>query len=145
MTADILYDFPVAAPREQVFSAVATPSGIDKWWTNRSIGIARTGATWELGFGEPDDWLARVTAHTEGSEIEWELIEALGDWRGTRVGLILEEAGEGDTSVRFHHRGWRQPNAQYRTSSFCWAMYLRLLKRYLEHGEVVEYSRRLEV
>jgi hypothetical protein len=36
-------------------------------------------------------------------------------------------------------------SAHYRTSSFCWAMYLRLLKRYVEHGEVVPYEKRLDV
>ena len=35
-------------------------------------------------------------------------------------------------------------NAHYRTSAFCWAMYLRLLKKYVETGEVVPYERRLE-
>ncbi len=33
----------------------------------------------------------------------------------------------------------------YRISCYCWAMYLRILKRYLEHGETVQYARRLDV
>jgi hypothetical protein len=46
--------------------------------------------------------------------------------------------------VQFWYRGWPDPNAHYRTSSFRWAMYLRLLKRWAETGEVVPYLRRLE-
>jgi hypothetical protein len=30
-------------------------------------------------------------------------------------------------------------------SCFCWAMYLRILRRHLEYGEEVEYERRLDV
>ena len=33
----------------------------------------------------------------------------------------------------------------YRISSYCWAIYLRVLRRYLEHGERVAYEQRLDV
>ena len=33
----------------------------------------------------------------------------------------------------------------YRVSCNCWAMYLRILRRYLEHGEIVPYDVRLDV
>jgi uncharacterized protein YndB with AHSA1/START domain len=36
-------------------------------------------------------------------------------------------------------------DAHYRVSCYCWAMYLRILKRYLEHGETVPYAKRLDV
>ena len=49
------------------------------------------------------------------------------------------------TQLRFAHLGWPQVNEHYRVSSFCWAMYLRLLRRHLEAGELVPYERRLEV
>lgn len=57
------------------------------------------------------------------------------------------EAGESpaaETSVRFSHTGWPEDNDHYRISSFCWAMYLRLMKKWVEDGTVVEYARRLE-
>jgi hypothetical protein len=44
----------------------------------------------------------------------------------------------------FAHRGWPEANDHYRTSSFCWAMYLRLMKRHLETGEQVPYAIRLD-
>jgi hypothetical protein len=47
--------------------------------------------------------------------------------------------------VRFHHTGWPQSNDHYRISCYCWAMYLRLLKRNVERGEVVPFGQRLEV
>ena len=65
------------------------------------------------------------------------------DWSGTRVGFKLQE-DNGATEVRFHHFGWREPNDHYQTSCYCWAMYLRLLRRYVETGATVEYERRLD-
>ncbi|QQS40328.1 MAG: SRPBCC domain-containing protein [Acidobacteriota bacterium] len=49
-----------------------------------------------------------------------------------------------ETIVRFSHTGWPNDNDHYRISSFCWAMYLRLMKKYVEDGTVVEYSKRLD-
>jgi len=49
------------------------------------------------------------------------------------------------TQVHFHHTGWPDADDHYRVSCYCWAMYLRLLKRYLEHDEVVPYEDRLDV
>ena len=49
------------------------------------------------------------------------------------------------TLVSFHHLNWPEASDHYRTSCFCWAMYLRLLKRYVEVGEVVPYEQQLDV
>jgi hypothetical protein len=49
------------------------------------------------------------------------------------------------TQVRFAHTGWPEANEHYRISCYCWAMYLRVLKRHLEFGERVPYEKRLEV
>ena len=45
-------------------------------------------------------------------------------------------------SSGFSHTGWPSANEHFRVSSYCWAMYLRVLRRYLEHGEVVPYEQR---
>jgi len=66
------------------------------------------------------------------------------DWIGSLIGFNLVSEEE-KTSVNFHHTGWPKVNEHYRISSYCWAMYLRLLKRYVEYGEVVAYEQRLEV
>ncbi len=63
------------------------------------------------------------------------------DWLGTRVGFALTAEGDA-TTVRFHHTGWPQANAHYRHSSYCWAMYVRIMGRVLEHGESVPYEER---
>ena len=141
---DILHDFPINAPIARVFEAVSTPAGLDQWWTKRSAGAAESGATWELFFGPEYDWRATVTRCAPPTEFELELVLAMDDWIGSRVGFALEP-NAGATQVRFRHRGWGDASEHYRTSSYCWAMYLRILKRHLEHGEVVPYEVRLDV
>lgn len=139
--ADIFHHFPISAPLGPVFQAVSTPKGLDAWWTKRASGKPAEGAEYELWFGAEYDWRAVVSRCIPDTEFELELTTAQEDWRGTRVGFHLEEK-DGVTQVQFHHSGWPEANDHYRGSCYCWAMYLRLLKRYVEFGETVPYEDR---
>jgi len=141
---DILHDFPINASVGRVFQALSTPEGLDCWWTKQSDGKPAEGAEYKLWFGPKYDWRARVTRCIPDSEFELQMIQADDDWIGTRVGFRLEER-KGMTWVAFHHTGWQTDNEHYRVSCNCWALYLRILRRYLEHGESVPYERRLDV
>ncbi|MEZ5294362.1 MAG: SRPBCC domain-containing protein [Vicinamibacterales bacterium] len=141
---DILHRLPIAAPIARVFETIATPAGLNAWWTLDARGVPGHGEAYDLGFGPEYQWKALVAAVDEPRWIEWEMIEADADWTGTRVGARLTETGE-RTIVDFYHTGWRHPNAHFRTSSCCWAQYLRILRRFLEHGERVPYADRLDV
>ena len=140
---DILHDLVIKAPRARVFQAIATPEGLDRWWTLRSSGRAELGATWELYFGEPHDWRAVVTRCRPGEAFELGLTRADAEWSGTSVRFTLAEHDD-LTALRFAHVGWPSSSAHCRTSSYCWAMYLRLLRRWLELGETVPYALRLD-
>lgn len=140
---DILHDLEIAASPARVFRAVSAPEELDRWWTKRASGPPVEGAEYELWFDPHHDWRARVTQCLPPRIFELELTRADPDWFGTRVGFLIEER-EGGARLRFHHTGWPEANAHYRTSSFCWAMYLRLLRRYLERGDVVAYDKRLD-
>jgi len=140
---DIRHGFPISAPPARVFQAMADPAGLDAWWTLRSSGEPVAGHRYTLGFGPGYDWEAVVRSVTPGVELEWEITKADADWTGTRVGFRLDASG-GETRVEFHHTGWPEANRHFRGSSFCWAMYLRLLKRYVEGGERIPYAKRLD-
>jgi len=141
--ADIFQDFPIKASRNRVFQAVSTPSGLDTWWTKRAAGKAMEGAEYELWFGPQYDWRAKVTRCIAHDEFELQMVVADDDWLGTRVGFRLEDKAEA-TWVRFYHAGWPSQNEHFRISCHCWAMYLRILRRYLEHNELVAYDDRLD-
>ncbi len=142
--ADIYQDFRIKAPLARVFQAASSPAGLEQWWTKRSSGEMREGAIYELWFGPEYDWRGKVTKLVPNSEFELEISHAHPDWNGTRVGFHLEDRN-GSTIVRFHHLGWPELNEHYRISCHCWAMYLRVLRRHLDYGEVVPYEDRLEV
>ncbi len=140
--ADILHDFPIAVPPDRVFEAVTSPAGLAQWWTLSGAGEPKLGATYLFHFGDGYDWRGVVRRVESGRAIEWEIIEADEDWTGTRVSFELAPEGAG-TRVRFAHTGWQNANAHFRTSSFCWAMYLRIMKRFVESGETVRFGARL--
>ncbi len=97
--ADIFQQFPIKAPAEAVFQAISTPAGLDTWWTKRSSGQPVEGATYELGFGPGYDWRAVVSRCAPKSVFEVEMTSAVDEWRGTRVGLLLD-AGPGVSCLR---------------------------------------------
>jgi uncharacterized protein YndB with AHSA1/START domain len=142
---DIIHEFTIKAPPERVFQSFATPAGLDKWWTKTSSGEMGEGGTVRLYFGPQYDWQAKVTRHVAPSSFELEMTQAHPDWMGTRVGCELVSEGKDATRVRFYHTGWPEENEHWRVSCFCWAIYLRILRRNLEYGEMVEYEKRLEV
>ena len=142
--ADITHHFPIKAPPWKVFQAVSTPAGLDAWWTKRSAGMPVEGAEYELWFGPEYDWRAVVSRCVPDAEFEFRITGAQEDWLETRVRFLLDDE-DGVTQVRFQHAGWPEANEHYSVSCYCWAMYLRLLKRYVEQGEVTPYEDRLDV
>jgi hypothetical protein len=94
------------------------------------------GSTYELDFGPDYLWHAVVTVARPGEAFALRLTDADQDWNNTIVGFDFSALGAG-TLVRFHCRGWPEPNEHYRISRHCWALYLRILRRHLETGEVV--------
>ncbi len=141
---DILHQFPIDASLERVFDGFSSPADLDQWWTLRSTGAPEVGTSYHLDFGPGYQWQALVIQADRPHQLTLEFTDADPDWLGTTLHVSLKPE-VGGTQVRFAHRGWRDQNAHYRTSAYCWAMYLRILKRFLEHGEVVAYDRRLEV
>jgi uncharacterized protein YndB with AHSA1/START domain len=141
---DILHDFYIKAPRKDVFSAISKPQGLNKWWTKTAAGTPEKGSELVLGFGPDYDWRAVVTKSDIDSAFEFKMTKSDSDWDKSLIGFSLEDA-DGGTQVRFYHKGWPQLNEHFRISSYCWAMYLRLLKMNLENGLVVPYEQRLEV
>lgn len=140
---DILQDFPIKAGAGEVFEAISTPDGLNRWWTETCSGRAEVGARFDLGFGPGYQWTAMVSQCRPAALFELTITRADADWEGTKVGFELSPT-TGSTRVRFYHHGWPKENDHYRVSSHCWALYLRLLRRYLERGETVPYADRLD-
>src|SRR5215475_4274739 len=121
----------------------STPEGLDRWWTKESSGTVQLGSDYRLFFGPGYEWHAKVTRLASPFEFELEMTSAHEDWAATRVGCRLQPEGNDRTRVYFYHLGWPQANEHWRVSCYCWAMYLRILRRNLEFGEFVPYEKRL--
>ncbi len=139
--ADITHTLQVKAPLKDIFHAVSTPEGLDAWWTDRCSGTPGEGEIFSLGFSEEYNWKARMTEYSPDELVRYEITEADKDWEGTRIEFLLRKESH-SISIQFSHTGWDEVNDHFRTSSYCWAMYLRILKRYLELGEFVPYDER---
>ena len=136
----IFHTFRIYGPADRIFGAVSEPAGLDVWWTKT---CAVSGVEYDLGFGPGCDWRAVVTRSVPSADFELEFTVSDSDWKGTRIGFEIRPL-EKFTEVHFHHTGWPRDTDNYRGSNYCWAMYLRLLKRYVEHGEVVPFEKRLD-
>ncbi len=143
--ADLFYDLTIRARREHVFELVSTPAGLNAWWTLDCAGLPAAGQRYTFDFGPGYRWQGEVVACETPRLVEWVFKDADPDWLGTclRIALFIGDH-EGYTTVRFAHTGWPSRNAHCRVSSYCWAMYLRQLKRVAEHHRPVPYEQRLD-
>ncbi len=142
--ANIFHCFPINAPIDKVFDTISTHNGLDKWWTKTSLGEAAIGERFFLNFEPDDHWTAIVSKNIPEKEFELIIQDANDDWKDSKVGFCLKKK-QNLTEVQFYHIDWKEENKHFRISNYCWAMYLRLLKRNLEFGEFVQYADRLNV
>ena len=142
--ADIFHYFPINATLEKVFGGISTPKGLDIWWSKSSTGKPAIGETYQLSFGAEYNWAGVVSKNVPNKEFELTITNADHDWTNSKVGFKLTYKNK-VTQVHFYHTGWKEDSEHYRVSCYCWAMYLRILKRNLEFGEEVPYEDRLNV
>jgi uncharacterized protein YndB with AHSA1/START domain len=140
---NIYHNFPIAAPLNKVFDCITQPEGLDVWWTKKSSGVPELNQQYVLWFAPEYDWRAIVSRCEPARVFELTMTVSDKDWQGTKLGFELKE-NKNIVSLNFYHVNWPENNEHYRISSFCWAMYLRLLKRYLEYGEIIDYEKRLD-
>jgi uncharacterized protein YndB with AHSA1/START domain len=142
--ANIFHTFTIKVTAEKVFEGITTCKGLDNWWTKSSEASLELGGVYTLYFGPEYNWKAIVRKYDTSSVFELQFIDAEADWLGTKVGFLLTQK-ENKTTVEFYHTDWPELNEHFKISSYCWAMYLRILKRYLEFDEIVAYEKRLSV
>jgi hypothetical protein len=63
------------------------------------------------------------------------------NWNTTTFGFDIEEIKDA-VLLKFKYINWPKCNAEFRQSSFCWAMLLNGLKNYIEKGEIIPFNER---
>lgn len=141
--ARISFIMQMAVTLEQAFEGVSNPVYLDEWWTKKCKGKPALKESYELYFSPEHIWKAEVTKCDPPHAFELTLIEAHEDWLATRVGFKLRPQGDG-ISMEFYHDQWKEENEHYKISCYCWPVYMRTLKYYLERGVRVPYEQRLD-
>ena len=142
--ADIYHTFTINASLKDVYNGISKPEGLNIWWTKKAEGKPVVGTTYLLDFGDQYQWKAVVTKSKPDEMFELQMTQADDEWMKTKIGFLLT-AENNITKVSFYHLGWLNISENYKFSGYCWAMYLRILKRYIEYGEIVQYEKRLNV
>lgn len=137
----ILHNVYIRSQADLVFRALTRPKDLNQWWTLKSEGQAELHEEYRFFFSAEFDWTARVSRLVPQKALEWKMLQADADWTPTSFGFELFQQGD-QTKVEFYHKDWSSTNEHFRRTSFCWAMYLNLLKNYLEKNEVIPFAER---
>ena len=93
--ADILHRLSIGASPARVQELLATPAGIERWWTGHTV--AADAGTLRFAFGGPAPAaVVEVTENTPG-QVVWRVVEGPPDWVGTDITFTLRPTGEGTT------------------------------------------------
>ena len=143
MVPDIIHILQIKASPEGVFKILSTPEGLNRWWTKNCQGRPELGSIYQLDFGSVV-WQCQVTDLLVNQELEFTMSQSDEDWLDTQIRFELEQTTKG-TRLKFMHLGWAIANDHFHASNHCWGLYLRILRRFLEFGEEVNYENRLEI
>lgn len=132
--ADILHKLEIRAPRERVYEALSTQDGLASWWTKTTKAQAKVGTLAEFTFNGKFTQKMHVDELRPNERVAWTCVSGAEEWNGTKITFDLSEEN-GETVVRFGHRGWREATDFLAHCSYRWAYFLRSLKKLLQEGE----------
>ena len=137
----ILHDVTIKAPAAKIFDAITQPRALENWWPLRCSTDNQTPATYNFYFTDEYDWYGVVSKVEKNKSFHIRMTQSDEDWAPTTFGFDLEDAN-GLVLVKFHHSGWQSTNHHFRRTSYCWAILLHGLKRYIEEGHIIPFEER---
>jgi uncharacterized protein YndB with AHSA1/START domain len=137
----IYHNVEIITSPDFLYHAITSAEGLEKWWTLHSSGIPAKGEEYNFYFSPEYDWKAKVTKCEANKLIEWTITEADEDWKDTILSFVIVEKNN-KCLLRFEHQKWREADDHFRQTSYCWAMYLKCLKDFLESSVVLPYLKR---
>jgi uncharacterized protein YndB with AHSA1/START domain len=138
----IYHNLTINCPKEKIFEAIATTSGMNNWWTLDCHGVFEINEVINLNFTDKYNWFAQISIFEVNQNIEFKVTQATKDWLPTRFGFQLIEENKNCTTVEFYHKNWKEISKEFRVASFCWAILLSQLKTYLENGTITPFEKR---
>mgnify|MGYP000038193628 FL=1 len=138
---EIYHDLIINASLTKVFEAITKPNHLIKWWPLKCVGKPEIGGEYNFYFTPEYDWFGEVIEYLHNKAFYIKMIKSNSDWNSTTFGFDIDEIN-GNVQLKFWHIGWQRCNADYRRSSFCWAILLNGLKNYIEKGIVIPFKER---
>jgi uncharacterized protein YndB with AHSA1/START domain len=126
------------APRERVFDALATLSGLRGWWTPIVSGSAATGGVLRFAFDGLDEHIVmRVDGAKRPSSVHWSCVvhTRLHDWKDTKVTFDLAARGPEGCELSFQHVGLTPQLDCYADCERGWDHFLASLIACVERGK----------
>tara|TARA_B100000945_G_C20328446_1_gene571174 strand:+ start:240 stop:695 length:456 start_codon:yes stop_codon:yes gene_type:complete len=142
MEHSIYYDLEVRGTIENTFKAITQPEHLINWWPQKCKGTLEENQEYNFFFTPEYDWYGKVVKIEKNKSFHIKMTKSDPDWDPTSFGFDLEESNNGTVQLKFWHVGWPECNHHFRRSSFCWAILLKGLKDYVEHGKVVPFEER---
>jgi uncharacterized protein YndB with AHSA1/START domain len=120
-----------AAPRD-VYAAVATPTGLQAWWTADSATDDKVGGAAEFGFDKRGAvFRMKIEALDPPRKVVWKCLGDNPEWVGTTLTWSIEPEDNGSL-LRFTQGGWRNMTDMVATCNSTWGELMYRLKAYVE-------------
>lgn len=128
----IRHNVVIKATSEKIYKAITTQEGIESWWCKQTTAQPAVGFVNLFIFGEIRNGM-KVAELVPQKRVEWECIESIEEWVGTRISFDLEEKND-KTTLRFTHGDWRALTDVYAGCNYNWALFMKSLKSFCETG-----------
>jgi uncharacterized protein YndB with AHSA1/START domain len=129
---EIRHNVVIKAPAEKVYRAITTQEGIESWWCKQTTVKPELGFTNVFIFGKSRNEM-KVTGLSLDKRTEWECVNSIEEWIGTRISFELEDREE-KTLLRFTHGGWQALTDTFADCNYSWALFMKSLKSFCETG-----------
>ena len=138
----IYHDIRVNTSAEKLFNAVSKPEELVNWWPLKCSGEEKLDGEYNFNFTDSYDWFGKVICYKPTTAFHIQMTIASDNWNTTSFGFDIEELENNSVQLHFWHKNWQHCNAEFKQSSFCWAMLLNGLKKYVEKGIVIPFEER---
>ncbi|HTY72340.1 MAG TPA: SRPBCC domain-containing protein [Actinomycetes bacterium] len=136
---DIRHRVGVLAPRTQVYTMLASRSGLEAVWTDHVEGESEPGAKLAFYFGGPQPAaVMEILELSPDERVRWGCVEGPQEWVDTTLTFDIRES-DAETVVLFTHAGWEEPSEFMHHCSTKWATVLIGLRSGLEGGSFTAF------
>lgn len=131
--------------KEDMFRAISTPAGLQKWWATSANGKVEEGETLNLIFNELTTLKFKYDLISPNEKLIITCFDSFKSWDNTQLVFEIEEKEDQIFLTQTHQN---IPDNDIESLSYFsskWTIYLLSLKQYLETGKGMPYPKELKL